>query len=259
MTWHIIGNGPNVDNAFAYKAQRAEQRCVVFNQGHPHWLKSCRISNQRLAGGDSALSVSGAVPFAGFVQALNLQHQQLQATLNAVPSSGLCCLMAFILMGIPATVSSMTLLPSLARTAGLQARQPMASYFHNWLAERMLIMPYLATLDWPQFYLPLVQSTNYTQTKNTIANPYALLTQLTQLDKHAGMDIIRVLAAETPESWLRHTRAESVSVVAPLFYLSRNEKQSPNWWLFDDMASQLIARVQYQLAWAHQQYFLAQA
>jgi hypothetical protein len=259
MNWHIVGNGPVVGNALANKAPPAEQQRVVFNHGYPQWLNSCRISNQRLVGGNNALSVSGTLPFTGFAKALNLQHQQLQVTLSALPSSGLCCLMVFALAGIPATVSGMTLLPSLARTGGLQARQPMASYFHNWLAERSFILPYVATLDWPQFYLTPLLAANGAATKHTTANPYDQLKQLTQLDKQAGMAVIHALADITPASWLKHTNADSVNAVAPLFYLSRTETQSPNLWLFDDVASQLMARVQYQLAWAQQQYLLAQA
>ncbi|MCF4009996.1 hypothetical protein [Rheinheimera sp. UJ63] len=258
MSWHIVGNGPNTGHAIENNNPLANQQHIVFNHGYPQWLNSCRISNQRLAGGNNALSVSGTLPFTGFAQALNLQHQQLQVALNAVPSSGLCCLMVFALAGIPATVSGMTLLPSLARTGGLQVRQPMASYFHNWLAERRLLMPYIATLDWPQFYLTPLPAANGAATKHTAANPYDQLKQLTQLDKQAGMAVIRVLADLAPANWLNHTNSDSVNAMAPLFYLSRTETQSPNWWLFDDVASQLMARVQYQLAWAQQQYLLAQ-
>lgn len=242
MKWQILGNGPQHNN------QVATQNCVVFNQGYLQLQKACRIVNQRLSHTDSALQVNGLPPFAGFSEVLNRQHNALQSALNAVPSSGLCCVMAFAEAGMTADVSGMTLLPNLARLPGMPKRKPMASYFHNWLAERRQALAHLSLFHWPQFYLAPQQ-----HVESVACNPYAILTTLPKLDKAAGIAVMQQLVRATPESWLQYDNTDDHDAVDALFCLARNNAESPNWWLFDNGASELMAWVQHQLAWAQQQ------
>lgn len=242
MTWHIVGNGP------LFRAIAPTVQLVVFNQGFAAQVNACRITNQRLSGAELALVVSGKMPFAGFTEAINQRHTKLQATLHAVPSSGLCAAAAFIEKGLPAQVNGMTLLPSLARSNSLEARQPMPCYFHNWLAERRYMMPYLSALSWPQFYLAPLQ-----HAKSMSVNPYELLAALYDMDKAAGLTAIQQLAVASADSWLAHNAPAEAGALDTLFYLPRDKSRSPNWWLFDDTGAALMAKVHHQLAWAQQQ------
>lgn len=245
MKWQILGNGPQHNN------QVATQNCVVFNQGYLQLQSACRIVNQRLSHTDSALQVNGRPPFAGFAEVLNRQHNALQRALNAVPSSGLCCVMAFAEAGMTANITGMTLLPNLTRLPGMPRRKPMASYFHNWLAERRQALAHLSLFHWPQFYLAPQQ-----HGQSIAFNPYAILKTLPKLDKTAGLAVMQQLVRATPESWLQCDTPHDYDAVDAMFCLARNNAESPNWWLFDDSASELMAWIQHQLAWAQQQHLL---
>ena len=245
MKWQILGNGPQHTN------QVATQKYVVFNHGYLNLQSACRIVNQRLSHSDSALQVNGLPPFAGFAEVLNRKHNALQRELNAVPSSGLSCVMAFAEVDMTANVSGMTLLPNLKRLPGMPERKPMASYFHNWLAERRLALAHLSLFHWPQFYLAPQR-----HNESIAFNPYALLKTLSNLNKNDGLSIIRQLVRATPESWLQYDCPHDYDEVDAMFCLMRNNVESPNWWLFNDGASELMAWVQHQVAWAQQQRLL---
>ncbi len=247
MNWHILGNGPNSGEL------NITRPVVVFNQGYPSLENPCRVSNQRLSHAQQALSVTGPLPFDGFEASLNQLHQQMQVALQAVPSSGLCCLMAFAQLGLAPSVSRMNLLPNLTRPADLPSDKPMGSYFHNWLAERRVMLPVMVSLDWPEFYLQPVVAAQHDKT-----NPYPLLARLTHAGKTEGLALLEQMADIAAESWLYDYASHDITAFDRLFYLERSKARSANWWLFDNSASAFMARVHYQLAWVQQQHFLKQ-
>lgn len=246
MKWQVLGNGPQLSNDIEDKSQR---HTIVFNRGFPQVSEGCRIENQLISGSDSKLSVRGSPPYLEFEQVLIAQHTNLHSVLNGVPSSGLCCLFALLEKSIDVSVTGMNLLPSLARDNSLPLRKPKACHFHNWLGERRLILPYITHIEWPQFYLPPIAITGGNR-----ANPYELLTKLTTLEKPTAIYAIQQLATIDSQDWLNHGDLVLTKSVDSLFYLSRTESRTMNWWLYDDQASKLMDIIHYQLAWAQQQF-----
>lgn len=246
MKWQVLGNGPQLSNAIEGMNLR---HTIVFNRGFPQVLEGCRIENQRISGSGSKLSVSGYPPYLEFEQVLIEQHANLYSVLNSPPSSGLCCLFALLGKSIDVSVTRMNLLPSLTRDNSLPLRKPIACHFHNWLGERRLILPYITHIDWPQFYLPPIAIT-----RSQRGNPYELLTKLTTLKKPTAMYAIQQLAKIDSQDWINYDDLALTKSVDSLFYLSRTESHTMNWWLYDDQASKLIDIIHYQLAWAQQQF-----
>jgi hypothetical protein len=250
MIWHILGNDVNV----AMPAYQIEN-LVVFNLRHTELTHSCRIINRHLSGNSRALTVSGRVPFDEFDATLNKTHARLQLEARALPSSGLCCVIVLAEAGMTPNVRAMNLLPGLRRCAGAGPRKPMPAYFHNWLAERRLVMPLLGDMNWPQFILEPLRVGDRVN-----GNPYALLSALLACTRGRSAFSVRILSMLeriNPECWLKYSDGVDCAKFDSLFYLPRNRSASPNWWLFENAAAASMHQIQHQLAWAQQVIFFA--
>lgn len=244
MNWFVIGNGP-----LERFPSGPGIRTIVFNRGFEGRSPTCRLINARLSEGGNRIDISGEAPFSGFERQVNQTRISLQRCLNAIPSTGLSCVYTMLQSGCIPDVVGMNLLPGLIRDRSLSYRKPMACYFHNWLAERRLVLSHLENLQWSQFYLKPLEGSGETK-----ENPYKLLRFLRDEKKTEQSNILQILSEVKQECWLAFHES-SFEFHDSLFHLSRDQSISPNWWLFNYKASALVSRIHHQLAWAEQESF----
>jgi hypothetical protein len=241
FTWHLIGSGAGK------VVCKAGEKIVRFNQKTDSAGWDLNICNGKVTGERTPFSLNGIEPVHGFAGLLKETAEKLKEELGTWPSSGLATLLALVDAGLTVKLSGMNLLPSIARPMGLGQRVPLACAYHNWLGERRVVLPMLSALDWPSFWLPDEESSG-----NDSFNPYPLITVLPDLDCAEGRKLIAALGQVPAELWLEHAGLETIQKMERLFFLSRSEMRTPNWWLYDHFASHCMSRVLYRLAQAQQ-------
>lgn len=245
MTWLVLGNGTvNIDLTTLEK----KDKIIVFNDGYLNLKGTCRISNKRISGANAELTVYGPEPFDNFSEVINQIFVRQQYTLNNIPSSGLCVLLALLKHSIAPQVEGMDMLPSLARDIEMSVSKPMPCAYHNWLGERRVILQNRDKLKWPQFNIePLIRQ------KSVQMDPFNLLLNLTFQDKHQSLETLRKLSNISSEVWLRHANQNRLLAIEQLFFLARHQNRTKNWWLFDYHSSNFMNDIRHQLAWVQQQ------
>lgn len=245
MTWLVLGNGSvNIDLTTLEK----KDKIIVFNNGYLNLKEACRICNKRISGAHAELTVYGSAPFDNFSEVINQVFVLQQNTLNNIPSSGLCVLLALLKHSIATEVEGMDMLPSLARNISMPASKPMPCAYHNWLGERRVILQNRDKLKWPQFYIePLIRQ------KSVQIDPFNLLLNLTFQDKHQSLETLRKLSNVSSEVWLLHASRDRLLATEQLFFLTRHQNRTNNWWLFDYHSSNFMNDIRHQLAWVQQQ------
>lgn len=240
--WHLIGSGDGE------VVCRADEKIVRFNRrpdSDERW--DLNVCNGKLAGESLPFPVDGVEPVHGFATLLRDNAEKLKEELGTWPSSGLATLFTLYNSGLTVRLSCMNLLPSIVRPMNLGARVPVPCTFHNWLGERRVALPIVNALRWPGFWLSEEQSYEAGS-----INPYSLLTALSDLERSEGQKLIAELEHVATQQWIEHATQEAIRELEPLFFLSRSETTTLNWWLYDRAASQAMSQILHQLARAQQ-------
>jgi len=244
MTWLVLGNGPVKKELITLKDTG---NLIVFNDGYLNLKDTCRIRNKRTSGANTELTVYGQEPFNNFSEIINQIYKLQQGTINNIPSSGLCVLLALLNNSIYPEVEGMNMLPSLSRDIVMPTNKPVPCTYHNWLGERRVMLQYRDKLKWPQFNIePLPPKKPFQM------DPFGLLLRLTLQEKHQSLATLRQLSNVPSEVWFTHATKNRLLEVEQLFYLTRNQNRTKNWWLFDYHGSVLMNDIRHQLAWVQQ-------
>ncbi|WP_375177783.1 hypothetical protein [Marinobacter mobilis] len=241
--WHLVGNGPGRTEI------RQNERIIRFNQPLPSSEPSTLVvSNGREKGISRRFIIEGQQPPYDFEHRLNETANALESRLGAHPSAGLTALCVLSEEFCNIRINCMNLLPSIARPEHLANRKPLACYFHNWLGERRIILPWVHQLNWPGFWLSFLDKSKLEQR----FNPYPSLMSMPFIERREGLTLIRYLAELPQACWTTNATGELLTHAENLFFLSRDVHETPNWWLFDYEASELMARIHFTLAVAQQ-------
>lgn len=235
--WHLIGNGTG---AVTYIAQ---EKIVRFNKCNLYPGSELVVSNALLNGKKKCFTLTGHAPTSNLHEVLCHTARRLEFTLNAWPSVGLVTLYTFLEHGYRLRLSSMNLLPSIARPEELNIQTPLPCAFHNWLGERRVVRPIIAQLNWPDFRLDDDESKQMTG-----VDPYPTLLSLPALDRRTAAEQMEMLQRVPLPEWLAHGSTQRLRQAESLFFLSRENRQTKNWWLFDGYGSVLMDRIRWRLA-----------
>jgi hypothetical protein len=268
ISWHIQGNGPVPYYKELNQANQRQQNClrVGFNLPPAESLEfDLVISNGHRQGKQKSLIVSGLIASETLKKALQSQAQMLEVHLGAWPSLGCVAIHTAVAMGIHPIIHRMNLLPDISRPPLLGAREPLASLFHNWLAERRTMLPLLGQMCWPEFVLdddmpsqskPILQSVMLEI--QPLAFVFERLFELPQLERESGSTVIRQVVSLPYTFWKANVpllEAPALAKLDQLFYLNRGENITPCWWLYDVQYSELMNRIRLHIASAEQHAF----
>lgn len=245
---YVIGNGPG-----NLPPDIPGMPYVAFNQVDtvPLGAGEIRINNRKMAGltADAPpFVVSSAYISANWCRQLQASlataAAELETELGCLPSAGLATVYALSGLGVSLQLYRMPLRPSLLRAPDMPARQPLAAAFHNWLGERRLAWQWWQalrpTLSWPQLCL----SADDGHGAGNGAAPYPVLLQW--FAAHAGQpaqantDTLQALTALPATAWYPSASAAQLKVLEGFFFLSRQQSDTANWWLYRNDLSPFI-------------------
>lgn len=147
----------------------------------------------------------------------------------------------------------MTLCPGLERPSGMPERKPLPAAFHNWLGERRLALQRCNELSlhssWPQLYLSASAQMHDVSSQ---IDPFIAL--FDWFSRHEGcrsmeieIDVLHSLANAPISAWLSSCSASQLIELERFFFLSRDEHETPNWWLYCNSITKLINTIHLRL------------
>lgn len=253
----VIGNGPG-----EWPRLNSGKLFVRFNVASdmPFESGEIRICNRKFAGrpNDSPLFEvwgDGLSPVQrGQLQArLAFSSAALTKKLGSLPSSGLAAVHALAVEKVTLQLYRMPLRPSLLRAADLPARKPLAASFHNWLGERRLAWRWWQSarsrLHWPDLQLTAGEATS----TDRCEDPYpALLHWFAKgADEARNADLAHL--AELPAAaWCQYATSTRLKELEAYFYIRHQQRESANWWLYNNELSPLIDALLLKLMLAQQ-------
>jgi hypothetical protein len=257
----IIGNGPG-----DLPPDTDGRPYVTFNRvgSVPLRADEIRVVNRkeaRLSADDRPFVVTGECFPAGwcrqFEASLVAAAAELEALLGCLPSTGLATVYALSDMEVPIALYRMPLRPSLLRMPNMSARKPLAAAFHNWLGERRLALQWWNDLpsiwSWSQRCLPV---DNSEQARSGASDPFPTLWQWFAENEGesawANTDTLQGLAALPATTWCMPVSAAQLRALERFFFLSRQQRNTPNWWLYRNELSPFIDTLLLRLMQAQQ-------
>lgn len=264
----IIGNGPG-----DLPPTTEGRPHVTFNQASTSSLQlgEIRITNRKV-GGMSPESPPFVVTSESFAadwcralqKELAVAAAELMLPLGCQPSAGLTTVRVLSGMGVPLELYRMPLCPSLQRLPKMPARTPLSAAFHNWLGERRLAWQWWEDLKptccWPQLYLP---ADSLEKLSSDSDNPFPVLYQW--FTQHAGrpsgadVETLRWLASLPPTAWYSDANKAQLQALENFFFLLRDDRETPNWWLYCNGVSKFIDTIHLRLMQAQQHLAFAPA
>lgn len=166
-------------------------------------------------------------------------------------------------MGFSLRLYRMPLRPSLLRPTELSERKPLPAAFHNWLGERRMAWQYLhgatAILSWPQLSISTVDAGD--SPEPLMEDPLEALAQWfeTQAGEPVRRDTdgLKTLASLPDGAWLQSPDAGVLKSLEQFFFLKRENRETPNWWLYSNELSPFIDTLLLRLMQAQQRLHLS--
>lgn len=183
-----------------------------------------------------------------FEELLRLSAMTLKPLLGCFPSSGLAAIHSGLQLAERVSVYRIPLKPSFVRAAGMPPRKPLACAFHNWLGERRIALSLLREhsperLLWEPF--PLESGTDCGEP--TDCNPIRLLTDLfsrgSSVQESEFTGTLERLARVDRSTWFRNADGANLTALERYFFLSLNNSDTPNWWLFNNRVSSSVDEI----------------
>mgnify|MGYP000974738935 CR=1 FL=1 len=254
----VIGNGPGewpkLDSRLPF---------VRFNipADAPFEPGEIRICNRKFAG-----RLDDSPPFVVWSRVLSsVQRICLQARLaysgatlmkrlGSLPSSGLATVHALATAKVTLHLYRIPLRPSLLRPVGLSVRKPLAASFHNWLGERRLALRWCRSarsrLHWPDLQLTAGEET---PASDRCEDPYPALFHWFAKGTDEARNANLAHLAELPAAaWCQYATSTRLKELEAYFYLRRQQRESANWWLYNNELSPLIDALLLKLMLAQQ-------
>ncbi|QKI89638.1 hypothetical protein [Thiomicrorhabdus xiamenensis] len=243
--WHIVGNGQGK------LALNEHDKVIRFNQPLTCHVKTqLTITNSKLSGVEQNFLICGKTPGTDFSKKLEFNSLELERQLGNKPSLGFLTIMTMLEYGEPIRVSRMDLLPSLIRPSDYPHRKALPAAYHNWLGERRFAFSRLEQLDWPEFWLKVDSGG-----KSEFFPSFSELLELPTRSRKEGRHLWHEFSNISNQKWLKQADYEKLKSIEPLFYLSRNEKNTSNWWMYDNQLSISVSRLQRILALVQQRIY----
>jgi hypothetical protein len=176
----------------------------------------------------------------------------LELKLGCWPSSGFTFVWYLMFKKALFNIRQMPLLPSIARLETLNAREPLASTFHNWLGERRHAFKAAELPNWKSLFISVPLSGNAIS-----CNPFdVLLDAAMKTKKDSSRRDLKMLAGIDKDYWLHYASPALLIEAEHLFYLDRVNQTTGNWWLFDFEGSIYANTIFQKLAWCQQSIFV---
>jgi hypothetical protein len=258
-TMLILGNGHRyqLDNG-------TPEITVTFNRlGHvAETTKQVDVRMTRDADGKHRLTASSPGNHAGLADldhGLNQMLDQQALALGCLPSSGYALIHGLWNSHERVSVDGIWFNPSLARPTHLAPRKPLPQAFHNWLGERRTTFQRWLTKPPMKWSWPMIDGVD-TESPSACAVPpqgsvhhSQLMEVMVESARSRSMRELEDMAHARvePSPDLLHASPE-VTRLEQMFYLSRTQSDTPNWWLFDAEASAMIEQIAQRLR--HAQY-----
>lgn len=253
--WRLFGNAsPNFKHQLI--SERLDSLSIGFNRKYkPRAPFDLIVANGHHLGESKTINVTSRFHSERLSEDFLIKARTLESYFEAWPSLGSVVLFSGLDMGVRISPTNMNLLPEIARSKKLASSTPLPACYHNWLAERRAALCYCKTIDWPELHL-LVNQECLEGAKQPVSRELLNLAgELPQLVRDKGGEVIDKLLRVSSVEWvcaLRLASMSDVKAIDRLFVLSRNEKATLNWWLYDYQYSIKMNTIRFQLAVAQE-------